>query len=131
MATILIIDDNDDLRDTLVVLLEDEGYTTFVAHDGQSGVRMFDKTRPDLVLTDIIMPDADGIETIRQIRRLDPTARIVAMSGRSLIGNDYYLRMAKTLGAAEILPKPFEPDRLMRAVERCLQAPRTAGENPA
>ena len=128
MPTVLIIDDNDDLRETLVVLLEDEGYTVIAASDGESGIRAFDEARPDLVLTDVIMPDSDGIETIRQIRAADGEARIVAMSGGSLIGNDYYLRMAKTLGAMEVLPKPFEIDELVRVIERCLHSP---GQSPA
>jgi CheY-like chemotaxis protein len=123
MATILIIDDNDDLRDTLVVLLEDEGYQTVIAEDGAAGLRSFAERRPDLTITDVIMPESDGIETIRQIRALDPNARIIAMSGGSLIGNDYYLRMAKTLGAMEVLPKPFEIDDLVRVIENCLRAP--------
>ncbi len=120
MANILIIDDNDDLRETLVMLLEDEGYKTNVAPDGTSGLRAFAEARPDIVITDVLMPDADGIETIRKIRALDPKARIIAMSGGALIGNAYYLRMAKTLGAMEVLAKPFEIDDLVRMIETCL-----------
>ena len=110
MPTILIIDDNDDLRDTLVVLLEDQGYSVIAAGDGTSGLRAFELARPDLVLTDVIMPDSDGIDAIRRIRAVDPKARIVAMSGGSMTGNDYQLRMAKEAGAIEALSKPFEVD---------------------
>ncbi|HLY46946.1 MAG TPA: response regulator [Stellaceae bacterium] len=124
MASILIIDDNEELRDTLVMLLEDEGYATLVAGDGASGVRIFAAARPDLVITDVLMPGADGIETIREIRSLDPDARIIAMSGGAVIGNAYYLRMAKILGAMEVLAKPFEVEELVRAVVSCLGAPR-------
>ena len=123
MPTVLIIDDNDDLRDTLVVLLEDEGHATIAARNGETGLQMFAERSPDVVLTDIIMPDSDGIETIRRIRTLDPQARIIAMSGGSLIGNDYYLRIARTLGAIEVLPKPFEVEDLVQVVERCLRTP--------
>lgn len=120
MPKILIIDDNDDLRDTLVVLLEDQGYDVIWASDGASGVGAFHDARPDLVLTDVIMPNSDGVEAIRRIRGIDPAARIVAMSGGSIAGNDYQLRMAKEAGAMEVLAKPFEVDDLVAVVERCL-----------
>jgi two-component system, chemotaxis family, chemotaxis protein CheY len=120
MPKILIIDDNDDLRDTLVVLLEDHGFSVISASDGESGTRAFSEARPDLVITDLIMPNSDGVEAIRRIRTIDPTARIVAMSGGSIAGNDYQLRLAKEAGAMEVLPKPFEVDDLVAVVERCL-----------
>lgn len=122
MANILIIDDNEDLRDTLVMLLEDEGHSTIVASDGLAGAHVFASARPDLVITDVLMPESDGIETIRTIRALDPAARIIAMSGGAMIGNGYYLRMAKTLGAMEVIAKPFEIEDLVRAVDNCLAA---------
>lgn len=120
MANILVIDDNEDLRDTLVLLLEDEGHSTIVAGDGVAGTRAFASARPDLVITDVLMPESDGIETIRAIRALDPAARIIAMSGGAILGNAYYLRMAKTLGAMEVLAKPFEIEDLVRVVDSCL-----------
>ena len=122
MPKILIIDDNDDLRDTLVVMLEDQGYSVISAGDGKTGVHAFDQARPDLVLTDIIMPNSDGVEAIRRIRAIDPKARIVAMSGGSISGNEYQLRMAKEAGAIEVLAKPFEVDDLVAVVERCLKS---------
>ena len=128
MPNILIIDDNEDLRDTLVVLLQDEGYSTTVAPDGADGVRAFTEARPDLVITDVVMPDTDGIETIRTIRSLDPNARIIAMSGGSLISNDYYLRMAKSLGAMAILSKPFEVEELVKLIRNCLHRPPAPNE---
>jgi DNA-binding response OmpR family regulator len=121
MPTILIIDDDDDLRDTLVVLLEDQGYSVIAASDGESGVRAFGEARPDLVLSDVIMPDSNGVDAIRRMREIDPTARIVAMSGGSISGDDHQLRMAKEAGAMEALPKPFEVDDLVAVVERCLK----------
>jgi two-component system, chemotaxis family, chemotaxis protein CheY len=123
MTNILVIDDNEDLCETLLMLLEDEGYSAIIARDGASGVRAFAESRPDLVITDVLMPEADGIEAIREIRALDPHARIVAMSGGAVIGNAYYLRMAKTLGAMEVLAKPFEIEDLVRVIEACLSAP--------
>lgn len=123
MANILIIEDNEDVRDLISTVLQDAGHTTHVATDGAAGVRAFTATHPDLVITDVIMPEADGLEAIRRIRSLDPAARIIAMSGGALIRQDYYLRVAKPLGAMEVLPKPFEIDDLVRLVEACLRAP--------
>src|ERR671919_296326 len=113
MPKVLIIDDNEDLRETLIVLLEDQGYAVISATDGESGVRAFDEARPDLVLTDVIMPNSDGVDAIRRMRAIDPAARIIAMSGGSLSGNDYQLRMAKEAGAMDALAKPFEVDDLL------------------
>jgi len=123
MTTVLIIDDNAELRDTLVTILEDEGYVTIVADDGKSGVRAFSKNHPDLVITDVLMPDHDGIQTICDIRRLQADARIIAMSGGALLDNTYYLRMAQELGAMAILPKPFEVEDLVQLVATCIDAP--------
>ena len=110
MATILIIDDNDELS-MLVELLEGEGYETAVAN-GEIGVRAFTQLRPDLVITDMVMPDSDGRGNPR-IRSIDPAARIVAISGGSMIGYDYYLRVAKSLGAYEVVAKPFDLDEFV------------------
>jgi len=126
MTTVLIIDDNAELRDTLVTILEDEGYATIVADDGKSGVRAFSKHHPDLVVTDVLMPDYDGIQTICDIRRLQADARIIAMSGGALLDNAYYLRMAQELGAMAILPKPFEVEDLVQLVASCINAPTAA-----
>lgn len=127
MPKILIIDDNDDLRDTLTLMLEDEGYGAIAAKDGRGGVLAFQQARPDLVLTDVIMPGCDGIEVIRQILAIDPKARIIAMSGKSMIGNEYHLRMAKHLGATRVLSKPFEVEDLVRTVACCLRADSSDG----
>jgi CheY-like chemotaxis protein len=123
MAKILVIDDNDDLRETIVSVLDDEGYDTLFAPDGASGVKVFGETRPDLVITDLIMPKSNGLDTIRDIKAIDPQARIVAMSGGSLISHEYYLDVAATLGAMHVLSKPFEIDELVRVVAECLNAP--------
>ena len=122
MPTILIIDDNEDLRETLVAVLQDEGYAILVAEDGVNGARVFAESHPDLVLTDLIMPNVNGFDTIRHIRAIDAKARILAMSGGSLINKDDYLATAAALGAMHVLPKPFEVDDLVRAVATCLNS---------
>lgn len=123
MPTILVIDDNEDLRETLVAVLEDQGYAILAAEDGVSGVRAFAEAHPDLVLTDLIMPKTDGFDTIRQIRAIDPQARILAMSGGSLTSRVDYFAAAAALGAMHVLPKPFEIEQLAGAVAKCLSNP--------
>jgi CheY-like chemotaxis protein len=81
---------------------------------------LYNRERPDLVLTDIIMPDPDGIEVIREIKQIVPTARIIAISGSYLIEKDYCLRMAVQLGAMAVLPKPFTVPELYDLVRQCL-----------
>ncbi len=126
MANVLIVEDEEDLRELISTVLQDAGHATIVAVDGKAGMRAFAATRPNLVITDVIMPEADGIEIIRRIRSLDPGARIIAMSGGALIDNDYYLRMAKPLGAMAVLAKPFDIDELVHLVEACLRQPAPA-----
>ena len=123
MATILIIDDDADVRDTLALVLEEAGHTTVMAKSGAEGARIFGETRPALVLTDMIMPESDGLEAMSAIRALNSAVRIIAMSGASFAGSSYYLKLAKRFGAIAVLPKPFEPDELVSMVNSCLSAP--------
>src|SRR5215469_8484641 len=120
MRKILVIDDDILVRDTIVRILERKGYQVFVASDGARGVRIFRSEQPDLVITDIIMPEKEGLETIREIRGECSDAKIIAISGGARIGNMDFLEMAGKLGAAEIIPKPFDPAELISIVSRCL-----------
>ena len=122
MATILIIDDDVDMRAILGLVLLGAGHETFAAASGSAGARIFHDQRPDLVITDMIMPEADGIEAIGAILAIDPAARILAISGVSFGGNEYYLKLAMQFGAMAVLPKPFRADQLLSAVASCLTA---------
>jgi CheY-like chemotaxis protein len=121
MGKILVIDDDSLVRDTIVRILERKDHQVVVASDGRRGLRMYRSERPDLVITDIIMPEVEGIETIREIRREAPHAKIIAISGGSRIGNMDFLDLAAKLGASEVLPKPFDPVDLVNLVSRCLR----------
>jgi CheY-like chemotaxis protein len=121
MKKILVIDDDSLVRDTIVRILERKGYMVLVAADGVRGLRMFHTEQPDLVITDIIMPEKEGLQTIREIRGNRPDAKIIAISGGARIGNMDFLRMAGELGASEIMPKPFDPADLVTLVSRCLE----------
>ena len=122
MARILVIDDDSAARDTIVQVLEDGGYQVTSAEDGRVGLASFRREPPDLVITDIIMPEKEGIQTITEMRGERPGTKIIAISGGGRIGNTDFLRIARHLGAMDVIPKPFDPDDLLSCVGRCLQA---------
>jgi len=122
MVKCLIIDDDSLVRNTIVRILERKGHQVVTACDGRVGLKLFQQERPDVVVTDIIMPDKEGIETIREIRNLAPNAKIIAISGGARVGNVDFLAMAAKLGASETLCKPFDPDDLVTCINRCLES---------
>lgn len=117
---VLVIDDDILVRRTISRILQHGGYEVTLAEDGAKGVAKFRSERPDLVITDIIMPEQEGIETIIQLLRDNPAARIIAVSGGGRLGSMDFLTVASKLGAAAILRKPFEPAELLGCVERAL-----------
>ena len=121
MAEILVIDDEPQLRKIIVRVLAAAGHSLHEAPDGQRGLEMFRDLRPALVISDIVMPDGEGIETIRQMRKEAPEIPILAMSGAS--NRLLYLRAAGGLGASALLEKPFSPNDLLTAVARLLEGP--------
>ena len=120
MQQILVIDDDVLVRSTISRILERKGYEVLAADDGAQGLSMFERHHPDLVITDIIMPEKEGIETIREIRRLSPEIKIIAISGGGRLGNFDFLDIATQFGAAEVLGKPFDAADLLDRVDRCL-----------
>jgi len=120
MRKILIIDDNTAVRSTMARILELAGYETITAGDGNEGIIRMRQENPDLIITDIIMPEKEGIETIRQILNERPSAKIMAVSGGGRHANMDFLDAARKLGAIDVLEKPFEPDDLVNRVSRCL-----------
>jgi DNA-binding response OmpR family regulator len=121
MAKILVIDDEQMLRRTLRALLERAGHLVVEAEDGNQGLAQFDLQKPDLVLTDIIMPDREGVETIGEMLRRAPETPIIAMSGGGSRGGDLFLTLAKQLGASATLTKPIRQAELIAAVDAALQ----------
>ena len=121
MARILIIDDDDQLRTMLRTMLEKVGYNDIEeAASGNMGMKLFRQHPFDLVVTDIIMPDKEGIEVITELRRDYPQIKIIAMSGGGRVGPHGYLEMAKCLGAGRTLAKPFNQSDLIDAVQELL-----------
>ena len=101
-------------------LLEVGGYEVLSAEGGKRGTSAFCHARPDLaVITNIIMPEQEGIQTITEIRGAKPDAKIIAISGGGRLGNVDFLEMARHLGAADAIAKPFDCDDLLNRVSRC------------
>jgi DNA-binding NtrC family response regulator len=118
MALILIIDDDRDTRDVIKTTLEGAGHEVILASDGREGVKLYRDRRADLVITDLFMPNQEGIETIKQMQMEFPDSAIIAMSGRPTSGT--MLSVAKRLGATAALQKPFLPEELLKLVEQTL-----------
>src|SRR5690349_13999571 len=118
MARILIIDDDAQVRLLMRMRLEAAGYDVEEAKDGAKGLDAFNRQPADLVLTDIYMPKKEGLETIREFRRLNPKLKIIAMSGGGIAGD--FLPLAKKLGAAQTIRKPFDNEMLLEAVREVL-----------
>jgi len=110
---VLVIEDNADLRDYLRQALKLEGHEVLSARNGKEALSMLDGKAFDAVVTDLFMPEMDGIETITALRRRLPDARVIAISGRP--GVDY-LTVARELGVKHTLRKPFEIEELLQAL---------------
>ena len=121
MALILIIDDDDQIRRMLRKTLERDGYDVADAPNGKEGIRICRENPAALVITDLIMPEKDGIETIIELRKGFPEVKIIAMSGGGNIAAEDYLMMAKGLGAMRIFSKPIELEELLKAVRELLE----------
>lgn len=113
---ILVIDDDADFRVTLRAMLERLGCTVSEAENGTQGLKRFAADQPDLIITDMLMPEREGFETITDIRRQDPSANIVAVSGGGATGNMIFLEIAERIGANKTLQKPIQFDDLAAIV---------------
>jgi DNA-binding response OmpR family regulator len=120
MAKVLIIDDEASVRRMIARILNDAGHQTVDAADGLGGVRRYHAETPDLVITDLIMPEQEGIQTITDIRASGSQVPIIAISGGGAGSADLYLSMAEELGADAVLAKPFRPSDLLSLVEELL-----------
>lgn len=119
MATILLIDDDDLLRGAIVQSLIIAGHKVVQAADGQKGCELARSTPVDIVVTDLVMPVQEGVETILTLRRERPRLPIIAMSG-GVTNSGLYLDIAGKIGAKRILPKPFFPKALITLIEQVL-----------
>jgi DNA-binding NtrC family response regulator len=121
MAKILVIDDENQLLNLLKTMLIRDGHQVFIAPDGVEGIQIFNEFHPDLIITDIIMPNKDGIDVIVDVLGRNPELPIIAISGgcRSMT-SELNLDSAKMLGVKDILEKPFTHKQLSETIERAL-----------
>lgn len=118
MASIIVIDDDAQIVDLLVQMLSAEGHHVVGASDAEAAMELFAEQPADLIITDIIMPNTDGFETIRAFRQCDHDVKIIAISGGGRFGEGSFLREAKMLGADTVLMKPLDRKQLVETVRQ-------------
>jgi CheY-like chemotaxis protein len=130
MSRILVIDDDGEVRTTIKMMLESAGYAVSEAADGEEGLRQFQREHFDLVICDIFMPKKEGLETVRDLRRMAADVPILSMSGGTPGGRQLgdapdpdFLRMTTMIGATRRIGKPFTRLQLLTVVAECLHPP--------
>lgn len=118
MTSILVVDDEIMLRNVIRKMLERGGYEVFEACDGEQGSEAFRNRRTDIVITDIVMPNKDGIQLIAELKRDFPDVCLIAMSGGGRVSDVDFLDLAKQFGAAYVLTKPFTRKELYDAIAK-------------
>ncbi len=129
MARILIIDDQPALCDLLLTVLAAHGHTAFTATDGDDGLRLFRRERPDLVITDLNMPKTDGLGVLAWLQREHPEVPLIVMSGSFVDDTGCYQEIADRFGAVGVLQKPFRLPAFRHAVDSALHALRPPGDS--
>jgi YesN/AraC family two-component response regulator len=120
MANILLVEDEPLVLETLSTAIKSNGHTVVTAPNGVQGLKRFAEQQFDLVVTDIIMPDKEGIEMILEMRRQKPDAKIVAISGGGRTGSVEFLKMAESFGAVATLKKPIRLAEFLSVLRECL-----------
>jgi DNA-binding NtrC family response regulator len=120
MSRILLVDDDNQVRKMLRITLEREGYEVQEASDGCEAVRVYDPEAVDLVITDIVMPEKEGIETIMELKAIHPGVKIIAISGGGRISPEDYLKWARRFGVANTFTKPVDREELLANVAQLL-----------
>jgi len=119
---VLLIEDDPALLGLMAHAFAAAGYTTLTADNGRKGLRLLDAYKPDLVVTDIVMPEMEGIGAILQMRRKPKPPKIIAISGAGPGGRRDYLSWAKHLGADEVLAKPFRMAQIVALSNRVIHS---------
>jgi len=117
---ILVVDDEEIMRAFLKEVLSDEGYVVELAVSGRDAVEKMEQQQYDIIITDIVMPNKEGLETITEIRRLQENVKIIAISGGGRFGNTDYLEIAERFGADKTFHKPLDLDNLEAAINELL-----------
>lgn len=115
---ILVIDDDAAVRKFIATTLKRENYSVYEAENGEEGLRVFQEERDiAVIITDLIMPEKEGIETIIELKKLNPAVKIMAISGGGKVGPENYLVLADALGANATLKKPFSGKELLMSLK--------------
>ncbi len=120
MARVLLVDDDLQIRDMLKLTLQRDGHEVTEAENGIQAVQRYESGVTDLVITDIVMPEKEGIETIMELRSLDPLVKIIAISGGGRINPDDYLNWARRFGVRYTFTKPVDREELRQAIEELM-----------
>lgn len=121
MAAILLVEDEPELKEMLKVALARRNFTVMEADNGREAITRFRPEVTDLVITDLIMPDEDGLKVIIKLREIKPSLRIIAICGGGKAGPGNYLSLAKALGADAVFSKPFPVSDLLNKVEELIE----------
>jgi len=120
MTRILLIDDDDEVRTMLARTLSHFGHTVIEAQNGAEGLDLFAKAGVDLVITDIVMPEREGLEVLMDLSKRQPPPVIIAISGGGRTSGPDYLAMAAKMGAQRVLTKPFSSDLLLATIDEVM-----------
>ena len=120
MTKILIVDDAEFLRMRISKMLIAEGFEVKEAENGARAVQLYQEIQPDIVLMDVTMPEMDGLTALKEIKRMDPRARVVMLTA---LGQESVILDAIKSGARDFIVKPFERDRVMTAIQKLLVVP--------
>ena len=121
MGRILIVEDDKSVRELLHEILKRAGHEVMAAGNGKEAIALHRDSPADLIITNILMPEKEGLETIQEMRREDPEIKIIAISGGGQIGPADYLEVARRFGAMRTFSKPFDRKELLRAVSDLLE----------
>lgn len=114
---VLVVDDNETFLGMLSIFLVKNGYEVFKSNDGKDALIQYEFHLPDIVITDIIMPENDGIQLLTNLHNINPNVKVITMSGGNRGHADTYLQMAENLGANCVLNKPFELPELLKVMK--------------
>jgi DNA-binding NtrC family response regulator len=117
---ILVIDDDESVRGFVVAVLLEAGHVVVEASDGAEGLKLNKDSPSDLIITDLFMPETDGLAVVMELKRIRPDVKIITISGAGKYGGPGSLRTAELLGSTYTLEKPFSPDKLLELVDRAL-----------
>jgi len=128
LKKILLVDDEKSIRKMLRTVLGDDKYSFAEASNGLEALAIMETQSIDLILTDVIMPDCDGIELVMSVRKKLPDIKVIVMSGGGRVRADHYLNLAEKLGAARVFEKPFNTAELRDTVSELLMDAEPASE---